>query len=77
MEKTIKQASSEAGPPGCPVARASCPVDDPYRGPLPWMLRPQIEASRTPRRNESAPPYCGPHLEDRKQRDATTASVRT
>eukprot|EP00959_Pyramimonas_sp_CCMP1952_P281642 5887007-Pyramimonas_sp.AAC.2 len=24
----------EAGPPSCPGARASCPVDHPYRGPL-------------------------------------------
>eukprot|EP00976_Prorocentrum_cordatum_P057604 1161118-Prorocentrum_minimum.AAC.1 len=24
----------EAGPPSCPVARASCPVDHPHRGPF-------------------------------------------
>eukprot|EP00976_Prorocentrum_cordatum_P106989 1194564-Prorocentrum_minimum.AAC.8 len=30
----ITNASSEAGPPSCPVARASCPVDHPCRGPL-------------------------------------------
>eukprot|EP00976_Prorocentrum_cordatum_P110752 1195255-Prorocentrum_minimum.AAC.4 len=44
----------EAGPHSCPVARASCPVDHPYRGPLLYVLTSRIVSAAPPRVSPSS-----------------------